>query len=108
MKKDDLALYKYDWGMITADSYQKDVNEIFLVFNIDLRNEFKIKNAIQFVVGKVFYGVKHFPSNSKITLRFDIRGQEMIMARSKKFKESLLDYLQGINHKNSITIEFLR
>jgi len=100
--------YKFDWGQTTSEGYSDTTNEVILVFNCDLRNEKNIDNTIQYVIGRTGWGIINFPENSIIKLMFDIRGQEIIVSRSKKFKENLIDMFNKLGVFNNISIEFLR
>lgn len=100
--------FKFDWGQITVEGYNETTNEITLIFNCDLRSDHAINNTIQYVIGRVCWGVINFPENCTIKLTFDIRGQEIIMSRSKKFKENLSERFHKLAVIDSITIDFLR
>lgn len=100
--------YQFDWGNITAEGYNSEINEVILVFNCDLRAEVNISNAVQFVIGRICYGAINFPQNAAIRITFDVRGQEIIMSRTKIVKEQLLNKVQKIGVDNNLMIEFLR
>jgi hypothetical protein len=108
MNFNNLYPYKFDWGHITSEAYNSDKNEVTFIFNFDLQSQKKIENATQYVIGRLCWGVTHFPSESAIRMIYDIRGQEMIMSRSKKFKESLLDMANKLQIPNKIIVEFVR
>ena len=100
--------YKFDWGSITAEGYSAEMNEITLIFNCDFRNEHNASNVIQYVIGRLCYGIMNFPANSVINMTFDIRGQEIIVSKSKKFKENLLEKINNLGITNTINIDFFR
>lgn len=100
--------YKFDWGKITAEAYDAQKNEITLIFNCDLRNEKNIENTVQYVVGRLCWGIVNFPPAAVIRMVFDIRGQEIIVSRSKRIKEGLLERIKKLSIMNNVMVEFLR
>jgi len=100
--------YKFNWGQVTADLYNEVTNEVTLIFNCDLTSEKNISNTFQYVVGRTCWGIINFPEGSIVKLMFDIRGQEIIVSKSKSFKNLLIDRFNKLNVVNSIVIEFLR
>ncbi len=100
--------YKFDWGHITTEAYNNIEEEVTFIFNFDIRSQSKIDDAIQYVVGRLCWGIINFPPKTTIKMMFDLRGQEIIVSRSKKFKETLLDKMDKIKIVNKIIIEFLR
>jgi hypothetical protein len=108
MNFNDLYPYKFDWGHTTSEAYNSNTNEVTFIFNFDLRSESKIGNAIQYIIGRICWGAIHFPSETVIRMIYDIRGQEMIISRSTKFKENLLIKTNKLNIPNKIIVEFLR
>ena len=73
-----ISAYEFDWNPITVEGYSEKKNEIIMVFNFDVTTEDKVKNVVQYVVGRTAWGYKNFPKDSKIILSFDFRGQNII------------------------------
>ena len=103
----DLHPYEYDWGEIIVEAHCDKENEILLIFNCDLRTEDKIANTIQYLVGRLCWGIKNFPPNIAVRLTLDIRGQEIILSRARKIKEKILNILIKLSISNAIEIEFI-
>lgn len=103
-----IEAYKLDWNPITVEGYNSEKNEVVMVFNVDITVEEKTANVIQYIFGRTIWCIKNFPSNVKIMLSFDIRGQGIIMSRSNSIKQKILELINSIGSKNQISIEFLR
>jgi hypothetical protein len=108
VKFQTLYPYRLDWGKATADGYEIERNEIMLIFNCNLSTPKNIVNVIQYVVGRISYGILHFPENSLIKVTFDLRGQEIIMSQSNRFREQLFDKLNYLNIDTRVSIDFIR
>ena len=100
--------YRFDWGHITAEAYSESKNEVVLIFNCDLRNQVNINNVIQYVIGRICWGCINFPEKAVINVTFDIRGQEIIVSKSKQIKEGVLEKLDSLGVINNISVDFLR
>lgn len=107
MQLKDLYPYELDWGEIIVEGHSEKENEIILIFNCDLRTEEKVTNTIQYVVGRLCWGIKNFPPNIAVRLTLDIRGQEIILSRARKIKERILSILNKLAISNAIEIEFI-
>jgi hypothetical protein len=105
---DFIDAYKLNWNPMTVEGYDEKRNEVAMVFNCDISTEKKSENVITYVVGRTLWCCKNFPFKAKIVLSFDIRGQDVIMSKSTKFKEKLLKILDALNVDNLILIDFLR
>ena len=103
----DVRPYEFDWGEIIVEGHSEKENEIILIFNCDLRTEENIANTVQYVVGRLCWGIKNFPPNIAVRLTLDIRGQEIILSRARKIKERILNILDKLAISNSIEIEFI-
>src|SRR5690606_31300824 len=95
-----------DWTQTTVEGFDKVTNQAILVFNFSLNRKNGYGNAVQFIVGKILAVIKNFPIGVNLKLIFDIRGQDMILSRTDKFKSSILGIL-GINKiNNNVIFEF--
>jgi len=101
-----IKAYKHDWNPSTSEGYSEEKNEVYMVFNCDIRMN-KTDNVIQYVVGRIVWISSNFPLNSKIIISFDFRGQEIIISGARSFKDKILKMLDKINIVNNISIDFL-
>jgi hypothetical protein len=103
-----IRAFNLDWNPMTAEAYSEEKNEVTMVFNLDVTTEEKIKNVIQYIVGRTIWCHRNFPVKARIILSFDIRGQSIIVSRSNKLKQRILELINNLNIDNQISIEFLR
>lgn len=103
-----IRAYSLEWDEITVEGYNKNTNEIIMVFNCDISTIQKSKEVIKYVVGRTSWGYLNFPANALINLSFDIRGQGIIMSKSDSFKKNLLEMFSLVGIDNFISVDFLR
>lgn len=103
-----ISAYQLDWDPITVEGYNQVANEVTMVFNCDITNNVKSENAVHYIIGRTVWCCKNFPSNVKIVLSFDIRGQQIIMTKSNIFKNRILELLNSLRVSNPISVDFLR
>lgn len=103
----NIPAYEFDWGHITAEALDRSKNEVSVIFNCDLNNETNKINTVQYVIGRLCWGAIHFPEDVQIRVTFDIRGQEIIVSRSSKFKNIIMDRLEKLGVKQ-VQIDFLK
>lgn len=103
-----IKAYELDWNQMTVEAFNEQKNEATMIFNLDITTEDKITNVIQYVVGRAIWAQKNFLSKVKITLSFDLRGQNIIVSRSKLFKDRMLELINNLDIDNQISIDFLR
>jgi len=108
MELSKITVYDLRWNSMTTEAFNENKNEATLIFNFDITTEEKIKNVIQYVVGRTIWGHKNLPAKANIILSFDIRGQSIIMSRSTEFKGRILAIINNLGVDNQISIEFLR
>jgi hypothetical protein len=108
MRIKTLYPYAFDWGKFTAEAYDSRGNEVTIIFNCDLRNDKNIDNTIQYAIGRLCWGVFNFPPATSLRVVFDIRGQEIIVTKSKKFKEKFIAIVAKLEIDNMMMIEFIR
>jgi len=104
---DTISAYKFDWNPITVEGYNEKNNEIIMVFNFDVTTEDKVKNVVQYVVGRTAWGYKNFPKESKIILSFDFRGQNIIVSKTKSIKSKISELITNLNINAKVSIDFL-
>ena len=104
----EIFAYTLDWNPITVEAFDESKNKAYMIFNFDMTTEQKIKNVVQYVVGRTVWGHRNFPSKSKIILRFDIRGQNIIASRSTSLKNDIQELLSDLYINNQVLIEFYR
>jgi len=102
-----ISAYELDWNPMTVEAYNERKNEATMVFNFDITTEDKIKDAIQYVIGRTIWCYKNFPPKVKIILAFDIRGQDIIVSKSNLFKNKIMHLINNLNIDNKVSIEFL-
>jgi len=64
-----------DWGQVTPEGANTDINEFYYVYNHDLSSAEKIDRTIRFIVGRLNYYDLHLPPNPKHSVKVDVRGQ---------------------------------
>lgn len=101
-----LPIYRGDWGQITVEGYNEQLNEVSFIFNYNLLSN--QSNVINYVIGRLCWGIINFPANTEIRMIFDIRGQNVIISKSSEFKQVLTEKIDSLNIPNKITIEFFR
>ncbi len=100
---------KYDdWGPFTVDGYSKIDDEVLLVFNLFFETEDNFKKCIQYIIGKLSYGLTHFPAGANVVLKIDLRGQKLDSGFEKLFKQALSIHLEELNIIRKINIDFLK
>lgn len=104
---DAISAYEFDWNPITVEGYSEKKNEIIMVFNFDVTTEDKVKNVVQYVVGRTVWGYKNFPKDSKIILSFDFRGQNIIVSKTISIKSKILELINNLNIDANVSIDFL-
>lgn len=100
--------YSLDWNPITVEAFDERKKEAYMIFNFDITAEQKIESVVQYVVGRTVWGYLNFPSKSKIILRFDIRGQNLVASESTSLKNDIQELLSNLNINNQVLIEFYR
>lgn len=98
--------YNLDWGIITAEGYNYEKNEVLLIFNVAINGFTNANNVIQYVIGRLKYGSLNFPDNAFIKVIFDIRGQKNTEA--EKLKANTLNLLKENNIVNKVSIDFVK
>ena len=102
-----ISAYELDWNPMTVEAYNERENKATMVFNFDITTEDKIKNVIQYVIGRTIWCHKNLPPKVKIILAFDIRGQNIIASRSSLFKNEIVQLINNLNIDNQVSVEFL-
>jgi len=103
-----IKAYNLDWNPMTAEAYNEKANEVTMIFNFDITTEEKVKNVVQYIIGRSIWCHKNFPAKAKIILSFDIRGQNIVVSGSTVFKNKILELIDNLKIDNQISIEFLR
>ena len=104
---DAIFAYEFDWNPITVEGYSEKNHEIIMVFNFDVTTEDKVKNVVQYVVGRTAWGYKNFPKDSKIKLSFDFRGQNITVSKTNSIKSKILELINNLNIDVQVSIDFL-
>ena len=105
---DLIDAFRLNWNPITVEGYNETKNEVTMVFNCDITTDDKVNDVIKYVVGRTVWCYMNFPTETNITLSFDIRGQGIIINRSSKFKARIFEILNELNIGRHISIDFLR
>ena len=64
-----------DWGQVTPEGANTDVNEFYYVYNHDLSSVEKVDRTVRFIIGRLNYYDLHLPPNPRHVVRIDGRGQ---------------------------------
>jgi len=93
-----------DWGQVTPEGANTDINEFYYVYNHDLSSEEKIDRTIRFIVGRLNYYDIHLPPNPKHVVKLDVRGQEISdFTRDSIIREVKTRY----SRSNSLIVEIV-
>ncbi|MEO3402726.1 hypothetical protein AAFN85_02420 [Mucilaginibacter sp. CAU 1740] len=103
-----IKAYQLDWPPITSEGYSEQNNEAVLVFNCDITTDAKADNVIHYVIGRVAWACQNLPLNTKIKMRFDIRGQQITGIKADVFKEKLLVLTINLKVSNPILIDLVK
>ena len=108
MIKGNMEPYNLDWGVVTPDGYNKELNELLHVFNFDVSSRDNIKRCTIFVIGRIIWFNIHVPSGSIHKIVFDLRGQAItLLDGAGKMKEEIIKKLQKLNPSLKLNIEIL-
>jgi hypothetical protein len=100
-------IYKLNWTPTSVESYDPNKNEAIIVFNFDIRSNVKIEKVLQFASGRIIMIYKNFPENVKISVTFDMRGQDIILSYARSIKSKLCEILKNNFSDKNLTIDLL-
>lgn len=73
--RDENNAFKFDWGTITPEFYNKEKNSVVHIFNHYLIGEENINRVIRFTIGRIEWYNNYFPQGCTHEVAFDDRGQ---------------------------------
>lgn len=100
--------FELEWGQITVESFDESKNCITLIFNFNIVDDIRKSNVIQFVFGRIFWGLQNFPPRSDIEVIFDIRGQNADIDNVRLLKKEILARLSAKGITNTVNISFIQ
>jgi hypothetical protein len=94
-----------DWGQVTPEYANTDLNEFYYVYNHDLSSAEKIDRTIRFIIGRLNYYDLHLPPNPKHIVKVDVRGQGISdVACDSMIREIKVRYSRA----NSLVVEIIK
>ncbi|RXK85273.1 hypothetical protein [Filimonas effusa] len=102
------SLFDLDWGQITPDGYNEELNQVLHVFNFDMSSKENLKRILSYITGRIIWMSYNAPLGSSHRVVLDIRGQPFaLLDRAKKIKNSIIEQLQLRDFTAEINIEIL-
>ncbi|AYL97837.1 hypothetical protein [Mucilaginibacter celer] len=103
-----IKAYQLDWPPITVEGYSEQNNEAVMIFNCDITTDDKAGNVIHYAIGRTAWACQNLPLNTKIKLRFDIRGQQIPVGKADMFNDRLSVLINNLQLENPVLIDIVK
>ena len=95
------------WGEITPEGYDENINQALHVFNFYLLDEVARKYSSIFINGRVNWFVKHLPPLCAHLIRVDTSGQAISIEILNQWRDEVLNKLRKEFPSLKIEMEIL-
>ena len=94
-----------DWGQVTPEAANLEINEFVYIYNHDLTSAEKVERTVRFILGRLNYYDDHLPKDPRHLIKIDTRGQQVSDTSLDSIEQELKS---KYSRPNSMTVNIIK